>query len=208
MFSTVGSPDRHAAYQREVIAFERFAIDFAQLDPENKLYAGPRDQLSSYAYVGAKVLAVADGTVVNLQDGRPEETPPNFPQGYDLLQQLGNFVIIDIGHGHFAFYAHFQPNTLKVHKGDKVHRGQVLALVGNSGNSDAPHLHFGIEDGPLPFASNGVPFVFSSFTTTGTVTNPFDDIAAGAPAQIGTARAGPHRNQLPLENEVLTFPTP
>jgi len=190
------------------VAFERFAIDFAQLDPENKLYAGPRDQLSSYAYVGAKVLAVADGTVVNLQDGRPEETPPNFPQGYDLLQQLGNFVIIDIGHGHFAFYAHFQPNTLKVHKGDKVHRGQVLALVGNSGNSDAPHLHFGIEDGPLPFASNGVPFVFSSFTTTGTVTNPFDDIAAGAPAQIGTARAGPHRNQLPLENEVLTFPTP
>ena len=190
------------------VAFERFAIDFAQLDPENKLYAGPRDQLSSYAYVGAKVLAVADGTVVNLQDGRPEETPPNFPQGYDLLQQLGNFVIIDIGHGHFAFYAHFQPNTLKVHKGDKVHRGQVLALVGNSGNSDAPHLHFGIEDGPLPFASNGVPFVFSSFTTTGTVTNPFDDIAAGAPAQIRTARAGPHRNQLPLENEVLTFPTP
>jgi hypothetical protein len=52
-----------------------------------------------------------------------------------------------------------------------------------------------------------VPFVFSSFTTTGPVTNPFDDIAAGAPAQIGTARAGPHRNQLPLENEVLTFPT-
>jgi hypothetical protein len=157
-------------------AFERFAIDFAQLNPENKLYSGPRDQLSSYAYVGAKVLAVADGTVINLQDGRPNETPPNFPQGYDLLQQLGNFLIIDIGHGHFAFYAHFQPNTLKVRKGDKVRRGQVLALVGNSGNSDAPHLHFGIEDGPLPFASNGVPFVFSSFTTTGTVTNPFDDI--------------------------------
>ena len=186
--------------------FERFAIDFAQLNPENKLYAGPRDQLSSYAYVGAKVLAVADGTVVNLQDGRPEETPPNFPQGYDLLQQLGNFVIIDIGHGHFAFYAHFQPNTLKVHKGDKVRRGQVLALLGNSGNSDAPHLHFGIEDGPLPFASNGLPFVFSSFTTTGTITNPFDDVAAGGTAQIGPARAGPHHNELPLNDDVITFP--
>jgi hypothetical protein len=35
--------------------------------------------------VGAKVLAVADGTVVNLQDNRPEETPPNFPKGYDIL---------------------------------------------------------------------------------------------------------------------------
>ena len=185
---------------------ERFAIDFAQLNPENKLYAGPRDQLSSYAYVGAKVLAVADGTVVNLQDNRPEETPPNFPQGYDLLQQLGNFVIVDIGHGHFAFYCHFQPNTLKVHKGDKVRRGQVLALMGNSGNSDAPHLHFGIQDGPLPYASDSLPFVFSSFTITGTITNPFDDIAAGGTAQIGPTRAGAHRNELPLENEVLTFP--
>jgi peptidase M23-like protein len=188
------------------VAFERFAIDFAQLNPENKLYTGPRDKLSSYAYVGARVLAVADGTVVNLQDGRPEETPPNYPQGYDLLQLLGNFVIVDIGHSHFAFYAHFQPNTLKVHKGDKVRRGQVLALLGNSGNSDAPHLHFGIEDGPLPFVSNGVPFVFSSFTTTGAVTNSFDDIAAGAAAQIGPARAGPHHNELPLNDDVITFP--
>ncbi len=187
-------------------AFERFAIDFAQLNSENKLYAGPRDQLSSYAYVGAKVLSVADGTVVNLQDGRPNETPPKFPEGYDLLQQLGNFVIVDIGHGHFAYYCHFQPNTLKVHVGDKVRRGQVLALMGNSGNSDAPHLHFGIQDGPLPYASDSLPFVFSSFTITGTITNPFDDIAAGGTAQIGPAQAGPHRNELPLENEVITFP--
>jgi hypothetical protein len=187
-------------------AFERFAIDFAQLNPENKLYAGPRDQLSSYAYVGAKVLSVADGTVVNLQDGRPNETPPKFPEGYDLLQQLGNFMIVDIGHGRFAYYCHFQPNTLKVHVGDKVRRGQVLALLGNSGNSDAPHLHFGIQDGPLPYASDSLPFVFSSFTTTGTITNPFDDIAAGATAQIGPAQAGPHRNELPLQDEVITFP--
>src|SRR6266481_5859432 len=187
-------------------AFERFAIDFAQLNPENKLYAGPPDQLSSYAYVGAKVLSVADGTVVHLQDGRPNETPPKFPEGYDLLQQLGNFVIVDIGHGHFAYYCHFQPNTLKVHVGDKVRRGQLLALMGNSGNSDAPHLHFGIQNGPLPYASDSLPFVFSSFTITGTITNPFDDIAAGATAQIGPARAGPHRNELPLQDEVITFP--
>jgi septal ring factor EnvC (AmiA/AmiB activator) len=39
-------------------------------------------------------------------------------------------VVVDIGHGRFAFYAHFQPNTLKVKVGDKVRRGQVLALMG------------------------------------------------------------------------------
>jgi hypothetical protein len=58
-----------------------------------------------------------------------------------------------------------------------------------------------------PIASpNSLPFVFSSFTTTGTVTNPFDDIAAGATAQIGPARAGPHHNELPLNDDVITFP--
>ena len=79
-------------------------------------------------------------------------------------------------------------------------------MLGNSGNSDAPHLHFGIADGPLPFVSNGVPFVFSSFTTTGTITNPFADVVAGGTAQIGPARAGPHRNELPLNDDVITFP--
>ena len=39
---------------------ERFAIDFAQLNPENKLYNGPRDQLSSYAYVGASTVITQD----------------------------------------------------------------------------------------------------------------------------------------------------
>jgi len=51
-----------------------------------------------------------------------------------------------------------------------------------------------------------LPFVFSSFTITGTITNPFDDIAAGGTAQIGPAQAGPHRNELPLQDEVITFP--
>jgi hypothetical protein len=190
----------------KIRASERFAIDFAQLTPDNKLYTGPRDQLSSYAYVWSNVLSVAHGRVVGLQDGRPDETPPTFPQGYTLLQQLGNFVVVYIGHGRFAFYAHFQPNTLKVKVGDKIRRGQVLALMGNSGNSDAPHLHFGIQDGPGPFVSDSLPYVFSSFTTTGTITNPFDDIAAGATAEIGPARAGRHKKELPLENDVITFP--
>ena len=61
----------------------------------------------------------------------------------------------------------------------KVRRGQVLALLGNSGNSDAPHVHFGIEDGPFPIASDGVPFVFSSFTTPGAVTNSFERLPPG-----------------------------
>ena len=44
-------------------------------------------------------------------------------------------------------YAHFQLGSIRVKVGDKISRGQVLGLVGNSGNSSEPHLHFST-DGP------------------------------------------------------------
>lgn len=159
----------------KIYGAERFDIDFVQLDSQNRLYTGPIDQLSSYAYEGAKVLAIADGTVIDLQNGQPEQKPGGgLPPGLTLTRGLGNFVVIGIGHGRFAFYAHLQPDSLKVKVGDKVHRGQIIGLLGNSGNSDAPHLHFGIHDGPGPYSSNSMPFVFSSFTTVGTITNSFE----------------------------------
>ena len=41
--------------------------------------------------------------------------------------------------------------------------GQVIGALGNTGNTDAPHLHFHVMSTPDPLASNGLPFVFSSF---------------------------------------------
>ena len=45
-----------------------------------------------------------------------------------------------------------QPGSLKVKVGDTVKTGQVLGLLGNSGNTDSPHLHFHVMDGPSPLA--------------------------------------------------------
>jgi hypothetical protein len=55
-----------------------------------------------------------------------------------------------------AFYAHMRPGSLKVKVGDKVVTGQVLGVLGNSGNTDAPHLHFHVMDGPSPLLSRAV----------------------------------------------------
>jgi murein DD-endopeptidase MepM/ murein hydrolase activator NlpD len=83
-----------------------------------------------------------------------------------------------MGKGRFAFYAHLQPGSIRVKVGDTVKTGQVLGLLGNSGNSDAPHLHFHIMDGPRPLSSNGLPYRFTRFTSAGTLTN-LAEISAG-----------------------------
>lgn len=49
----------------------------------------------------------------------------------------GNHVVLDLGGGRYAFYAHLRKGSVAVHPGDRVRRGQVLAKVGNTGNT--PH---------------------------------------------------------------------
>lgn len=184
---------------------ERFAIDFIQLNDQNKVFDGPRSQLSSFAYFGSEVHSVAAGRVVGLLDGLPEQTPPDFPPGATAETAGGNYVVVDIGHGRFAYYAHMQPGSLAVKIGDRLRTGQVIGLLGNTGNSDGPHLHFQITDSPLPLASEGLPFVFRAFTSRGTISNSIDDVAAGAVAAIGPETAGPHRDVMPLQNQVIDF---
>ncbi|MCC7454599.1 MAG: M23 family metallopeptidase [Crocinitomix sp.] len=55
----------------------------------------------------------------------------------------GNCVLIDHGFGYVSRYAHL--SAFKVKKGDKITRGQLIGLVGSTGKSTAPHLHYEIE---------------------------------------------------------------
>jgi hypothetical protein len=187
-------------------AAQRFAIDFGQLDAEGQLFTGPREELQSYAYYGTSIYAVADGVVVGTENDVPQAVPGSFPPGLTAQTLLGNHAVVDIGGGRFAFYAHMQPGSVRVQVGDVVQRGQVLGLLGNSGNTDGPHLHFHVMDGPSPLGSNGLPFVFRSFDSEGTSTDDIDDLLAGQRAVIGPALAGPHQNQMPLMNEIVSFP--
>jgi Peptidase family M23 len=185
---------------------ERYAIDFVQLDNKNKIASGPTDKLSSYAFFGREIYSVADGTVVAMADDRPEQVPGKLPEGISLEMALGNYVVVDIGEGRFAFYAHMQPGSLRVKPGDKVTAGQVLGLLGNSGNTDAPHLHFHVMDGASPLLSNGLPYVFTSFTGEGRVTDEQPLFSGGAAPIDPNALSGPHKNQLPLNLQVIGFP--
>jgi Peptidase family M23 len=185
---------------------ERFAIDFVQLNDQNMLNSGPQDQLSSYAFFGDEIYSVANGTVVEIGDGLPEQVPGKLPEGATIQMAAGNHVVVDIGEGRFAFYAHMQPGSLKVKVGDRVITGQVLGLLGNSGNTDAPHLHFHVMDGPSPLVSNGLPYVFTSFSGQGMLKDEKPLFTGGQVDVDESVLAGPHKKQLPLNDQVVSFP--
>jgi hypothetical protein len=185
---------------------ERFAIDWLQLDDEKRVYSGDASKLSSYAYYGAPIHAAAAGTVVNLYDATDEQVPGEAAKGITTESIGGNMLVIDIGGGNFAFYAHLQRGSLKVKLGDRVKTGDVIGLLGNTGNSTAPHLHFHIMDGPSPLNANGLPFVFTRFSSQGVLEEGGDDaIEDGKPAVIDNRLSGKRKAALPLNNEVVDF---
>lgn len=191
---------------------QRFAVDWEQVDGAGRIYHGPRTALASYAIYGAEALAVADATVVLARDGLPEQEPGQFPASIALAEADGNAVVLDLGGGRFALYAHLQPGSLRVRAGERVARGEVLGLVGNSGNSLAPHLHFHVMDGPSPLAANGLPYEIDGFAVSGHSpgTAAFDAAEAdGSPLPIIPITPPRQvRAALPLDQAIIDFPAP
>jgi hypothetical protein len=184
---------------------ERFAIDFVQIDPLGRLFEGPLDQLSSYPYFGDEVHSATAGTVVGVVDNIPNTPAGAFPPAITADRAGGNHVVVSFGGGHYVFYAHLQPGTVRVKMGQKVKVGQTLGLLGNSGNSNAPHLHLHVMDSPHPLASNGMPYRFTNFTVEGELTN-LEGLEVGETAKITRQELGVRHDELPLNNQVIAFP--
>jgi murein DD-endopeptidase MepM/ murein hydrolase activator NlpD len=102
-----------------------------------------------------------------------------------------------------------QPGTIQVRVGQRVSAGQLLGLVGNSGNSVAPHLHFQVNDKASSFASNGLPYEIKDFQITGRSpgTKAFDEAEEkGTPLAV-TPVTPPQqvKGALPLDQLIISF---
>ena len=188
---------------------QRFAVDWEQVDSQGRIYVGPQEKLESYAIFGKPVLAVADAVVASVVDGRPEQTPGKYPANISLDEADGNCVILDIGGGRFAMYAHMQPGSIKVGKGDKVKVGEVIGLVGDSGNSVVPHLHFQVMDRSSSLGSNGLPYEIRSFQVTGKTggTKAFDEAEEKGTSLAISALPSVQevKNAMPLDQLIISF---
>jgi Peptidase family M23 len=190
---------------------QRFAIDWMRLDDKGRLLNGAEANLHSYAAYGADVIAVADGKVVAILDRLKEQTPGILPDMSTItLENIdGNHVILDLGGGAFAFYAHLQPGSIDVSIGQHVKRGQVLGKLGNTGNTSAPHLHFHIMDGLSTLGSNGLPYVIDSFDFDGEVSatkyRSSPNLDGSWNENLLPAPSG-RRNQFPMDFAIINFP--
>ncbi len=191
---------RLAVDGRRIETGETFAVDWG-LVKGNRLFKGDGSKNQQYYGFGAKVLAVAKGTVVFTQDGEPEQTP-NAPIPADKQADIGgNKVILKIAPKVFAVYEHLQPGSLTVKVGDVVKAGAVLAKLGNTGPSTGPHLHFGLLNRPDIFTGRSLPFVFDRFTLAGTV-----DIASAEGDTLVIRRESRQvRSAYPLWGSIANF---
>jgi hypothetical protein len=130
---------------------ERFAVDWQRPDVSAKplvqngveiTFKGDPSKNESYLAFNQPLIAVADGTVVRVVSGMPD-IPPGTPPPIPLDQFAGNIVILDLGHGVFALYAHIKQNSVTVKVGDKVTAGSVtpatqLRRTSTSGSCGGP----------------------------------------------------------------------
>lgn len=123
---------------------QRYAFDFLVRKDERSYEGDPEDNESYYAF-GENMLAPADGVVVDVEN----DIEDNEPVGeMNSEEPLGNHVIIEHEDGEYSFLAHLKQGSVEVEEGDEVKVGDILGLVGNSGNSSEPHIHFHVADAP------------------------------------------------------------
>lgn len=135
-----------------------------------------------FSCFGEPVHAVASGVVVAVADRQRDQRARNswpallwFSTVENILRSvggvwaiIGNRVIIrhDDGGG-FTAYAHLKRGSVTVRVGERVEAGQMIAEVGNTGNTTQPHLHIQLMDRPGFEEAAGIPMMWRGIELEG-----------------------------------------
>jgi len=143
---------RGSSYGLDILALNRFGTRASGLAP-----ADP----GRYAIFGDAIYAPCEGAAVRVEDWLPDLSPP----AVDRLHMPGNFVVLECGDPGevYVLLAHMRRGSVRVHPGDYVTLDTKLGEVGNSGNSDEPHLHMHAQRaGPIwdLFSADPLPIRF------------------------------------------------
>jgi hypothetical protein len=139
---------------------QRFAFDFLGVNEEGKTHKGDGKINEDYFAFGREIIAPADGVVTEVINGVRD----NVPGSMNPYSAVGNAVLIQHRDNEVSVMAHFKFDSIKVRVGDKVAKGQLIGLCGNSGNSSEPHLHYHLQNTPVIQDGIGIKCLFQKVT--------------------------------------------
>lgn len=142
---------------------QRWAYDLL-ITRKGKSFSGDSTRLESYFCYGKPLLAPASGMVTEVFDRDPDMKPGELGGGTD---PGGNQIILQVAKNQYLFLCHLKHGSILVKRGDYIRAGQVLASVGNSGNTSEPHLHIHLQDTPDLGFGNGIPLRFHQYLSNG-----------------------------------------
>ena len=185
----------------------RFAIDWIRVGDHGGYARGDGATPAQWYGYAAQVLAVADAVVASTGQGIAEAgtLAEGAAHKVPLESAAGNYVALALGDGRYAFYEHLKPGSITVKAGDHVKRGQVIGLLGFTGESTGPHLHFHVSDANAPLDAEGLPYAFERFRVLGTYGS-IEAFDQGKPWQPSRAAGGDVRAaEFPAPLTVVDF---
>ena len=124
---------------------------------------------------GKEIFSPFEGTVIKIENTSQDRMDLNIFRDLfngliiaprngknDIKYFLGNYVVLKSKEGIYALLAHLRKGSVAVSEGMKVSAGELIAKVGNSGNTIQPHLHFQLMKENDISRAIPIPFVFES----------------------------------------------
>jgi murein DD-endopeptidase MepM/ murein hydrolase activator NlpD len=152
---TAGSELRESTGQRNLLQ-QQYMCEFSGIDALGLRFKNGGKAREDYIGYGKEIIAPANGTVVEIIDGIFE----NSPGSRNPFAQIGNTIVIQHSSKEYSVLAFLKQGSIRVKVGDKITRGQVLALCGSSGNATEPALHYHLQDSPYLQTARVVKFYF------------------------------------------------
>lgn len=106
-------------------------------------------------YTITNIIAHSNGEVVSLRTSynKTDKTGNSY----------GNYILINHDNGYYTLYAHLKYGSIKVKKGTKVLKGEVIGRMGATGRATGVHLHFEVRNSknerinPTPYINDNLP---------------------------------------------------
>lgn len=156
-----GGVTKRTSHSWDIIS-QRYAYDFEIRKNGKPYHDDYHDNNNFYSYK-KEILCTCDGVVVDLvneyDDTRIVDDRKTICDSRDIR---GNYILIKHPNNEYSLTCHILKNSFRVNVGDFVREGEVLALVGNSGNTEGAHIHFQIQNGYDFNKAGGIPIRFKN----------------------------------------------